>query len=314
VRFIQGGQWKTGPRTFYVQAVDDGGRVSPPVALTWWVRSPNNFLPTRRDSLPVDQKGRVLLIDNTFRTSANNAQVDTMFSNTLDRNLPTKNYSILRLEFNSAALSSARDLAQTMRQFDAVVWYRGYDTSNSFTGPVLAAFQDSVGAYLDNGGRFFLEGLNLTEGRQNPSFPTPPLRADFVARYFGNPTPALHFDGALGDSSVAWGNRNQNDPSPTTFRSSTLQDSLRLTGSSFPASLRAFIPLDTTQVSLWAKPGALSPPNPIQVAVALNVKQASGGRAMIVCFPLREGFILYRHPSHVLAKLLFHPTGGLFAP
>jgi hypothetical protein len=35
---------------------------------------------------------------------------------------------------------------------------------------------------------------------------------------------------------------------------------------------------------------------------------------MLVGFTLREGQVAYRSPSHILAKLLFHATNGLFAP
>src|SRR5205823_374835 len=142
--------------------------------------------------------------------ATNNAAVDTLFSNTLDRNLPLRNYSILRLEFNSGAIRSASDLAQTLRQFDAVIWYRGYDVSNTNTTPVLAAYQDQVGAYLEQGGRFMVEGLNLVQGGQPSTFPGPPLRADFIDRYFNHPLPAQYFSASIGDSSVAWGDRNNN--------------------------------------------------------------------------------------------------------
>jgi len=303
-RFIQNGLWKSGPRTLNVRAVDDGGLVGPAATRTWYVRSPGLA------DMPATSRGRILLIDNSFRTAQNNQRVDTLYSNTLVRNLPAGTFSVLRLEYNNA-FRSARDLAQTFRQFDAVVWYRGYDT---FAATVLTAYQDSVGAYLEHGGRFYLEGLNMFEGPGiSSSIPPQMLKERFVTDYLNSSGQWKYFSQSVGDSSVVWGTRASTDIVPTQLRSSSLADSLRFSG--FPTNLRAFVARDTVDVAFWAKPGSMDPPVIAdQMAVVMNVRQPSGGRFMVVPFPLRDALITYASPSRLLAKLLFHPTGGLLAP
>lgn len=310
-RFVQGGQWRSGPRTFFVQAVDDGGQVGPPAGRTWYVRSPGQLATGPVVNMPVTQKGRVLLVDNSFRTAQNNGQVDTLFSNTLLRNLPAGTYSILRLEYNNV-FRTPRDLAQTFRQFDSVIWYRGFDT---FVATVLTANQDSIAAYLDHGGRFFLEGLNMFEGPGIPAT-TPPqmLRESFVARYLDCYQQWKFYNPFIGDSSVVWGTRKFDDVAPTTLRSSSMADSIRFNG--FPSNLRAFVPKDSTEVAFWAKPGAysLEPPQAEQMALIMNARQPSGGRFMVVPFPIRDSRVGYTSPARLLAKLIFHSTAGFLAP
>ena len=303
-RFVQGGLWKSGPRKLYVQAVDDGGQLGRPDSIQWYVRSPGLV------DMPSTSRGRVLLVDNAFHTSQNNARVDTLYSNTLSRNLPAGTFSILRLEYNNA-FRTAEDLAQTFRQFDAVVWYRGYDT---FAATVLTAYQDSVGAYLDHGGRFYLEGLNMFEG---PGLPTgtvqPMMRNDFVLNQLHCVAQRMYFNTGVNDSSVAWGNRNNNDALPPDFRSSAMADSFRLTSALVPG-IRTFVPGDSNNVAFWAKPNALQPAIPENMAVIMSVPQPSGGRFVVVPLPIREALLTYASPARILAKLLFHPTQGLMAP
>jgi hypothetical protein len=288
-----------------VRAVDDGGQLGPPDSLRWYVRSPGLV------DMPATTKGRILLVDNAFRTSTNNQRVDTLFSNTLVRNLPAGTFSILRLEYNNAFRTPA-DLAQTFRQFDAVVWYRGYDT---FASTVLSANQDSVAAYLDHGGRFFLEGLNTFEGvGVSSAFANPMLHESFVTNQLHCIRQRLCFSSAIGDSSVGWGNRGSGDVLPPDFRSSSMADSMRLTGFVSIPGIRAFLPVDTTDVAFWAKPNALEPPVPENMAVVMSVRQPSGGRFVVVPLPLREAQVIYASPSRLLAKLIFHPTAGLMAP
>lgn len=308
-RFVQGGMWKNGPRTLSVQAVDDGGQVGPAATRTWYVRSPGSS-PVGPADIPATTRGRILLIDNSLRTALNNQRVDTLYSNTLLRNLPNGTYSILRLEYNNA-FRSAQDLAQTFRQFDAVVWYRGYDLAIS---TVLTAFQDSVGAYLDHGGSFYLEGLNMFEGPGLPSNnPAPMLRETFITNQLHCLGQRRYYSQSLSDSSVAWGNLNNDAIPPPDFRSSALADTFRLTSALTP-EIRVFVPLDTTDVAFWAKPNALVPQIPENMAVIMNVRQPSGGRFMVVPLPVRHALLTYVSPSRILAKLIFHPTAGLLAP
>ena len=307
-RFVQGGFWKSGPRTFSVQAVDDGGQVGPAATRTWYVRSPGYPGP----DMPVTQRGKILLIDNSFRTAANNQRVDTLYSNTLARNLPAGTYSILRLEYNNA-FRTAQDMAQTFRQFDAIVWYRGYDV---FASTILTAYQDSVAAYLDHGGRFYLEGLNMFEGPGLPSGTQPSmLRESFITNQLHCVAQRKYFNPVLADSSVAWGSLTSTANPPPDFRSSSMADSMRLTGSAtLVPEIRAFVPTDSNDVAFWAKPNALQPAVPENMAVIMSVRQPSGGRFMVVPLPVREALLTYVSPARILAKLLFHPTNGLLAP
>ena len=67
-------------------------------------------------------------------------------------------------------------------------------------------------------------------------------------------------------------------------------------------------------MTFWAKPGSMSPPEPEQMAIVMNARQPSGGRFMVVPFPIRDALLTYASPARLLAKLIFHPTGGLLAP
>ena len=83
--------------------------------------------------------------------------------------------------------------------------------------------------------------------------------------------------------------------------------------------MRVFVPNDTNQVAMWAKPNALEPAIPENLAIAMTVRQPSGGRVVAVSFPVRQTFPAasnprYAQPWVILQKLLFHPTAGLLAP
>src|SRR5262249_8060866 len=80
-RFLQGGTYRSGPRTLYLQAVDDGGLSGPLDSTTWYVRAPARVLD------PVTQRGRVLIIDDSRRISANSNDfgVDTLSANSFPR-------------------------------------------------------------------------------------------------------------------------------------------------------------------------------------------------------------------------------------
>jgi hypothetical protein len=81
--------------------------------------------------------------------------------------------AIMRLQ-NKTPFRSAMDVQQTFQQFEAVIWYRANETSFS---SFLHDYQTGIEGYLDNGGKLFLEGLYLIEGRNavgalSPSFVT----------------------------------------------------------------------------------------------------------------------------------------------
>src|SRR5262249_40849463 len=140
---------------------------------------------------------------------------------------------------------STQDLAQTLRLFDAVVWYRG--TQGGFSR-VMRDYQDGLATYLDGGGKVMIESLNLIEGtsvadqediggglhRGGGS-----LRLDWVSRYLGSNGLINAPLRGRADSTVSWSivqaltdypdapadstPRNR----PIVLRSSTLQDSLK---------------------------------------------------------------------------------------
>ena len=121
-RFLQGGEYLSGLRTVYVQAVDDGGRAGPPSSMTWYVRAPAEVL--------TNHQGRLLIVDEVPSTGSNNALFDAFYKSVADL-LPAGTYSVLRPQYNTRIFRSERDVAQTLRQFQAVLWYRGGETTVS---------------------------------------------------------------------------------------------------------------------------------------------------------------------------------------
>ena len=163
-RFLVGGQYTTGPRTLYVRGIDDGGMAGPIDSVVWQVKKP-----------VVGNRARLLIVDDVPRTTAANSQTDTLYTNTAARNIPLDSYTVLRLDFNQPFLS-AKDLEQTFKLFETVIWYRGNLTSVSTT---LRNYQDGVGPYLESGGRFYLDGLYLFSGLNAPGA----LREEFAQKY-----------------------------------------------------------------------------------------------------------------------------------
>ena len=141
-RFLQGGDVPArGRAPLYVQAVDDGGSSGPATSMTWYVRAPAAVLE--------NNQGRLLVVDEVPSTGANNYLFDAFYKSVADL-LPAGTYSVLRPQFNPDIFRSGRDVAQTFRQFQAVLWYRGGETTVS---PWLRSYQDSIGGWLDAGGK-----------------------------------------------------------------------------------------------------------------------------------------------------------------
>jgi predicted small lipoprotein YifL len=303
-QFLQDGVLKTGPRWMKIQAIDDGGMVSTIDSTQWMVRSPGSG-----GRLP--NTGRLLLIDDQPANWGRNSQnytADTLYYNTAARNLLPEQYSLLQLEYNSPFRSSA-DLLQTFRQFDAVVWYiGGVDVLwvNWTTRNTLAAYQDAIGSYLESGGSLYLEGLNLID--------TPlahgPLRSDFMTSYLGSDFLFRNQVGVVrSDSSADW-SIQKND------KLVTLQgDSLRF-GSAIANGLRCFGVRNASYGIVWAPNLPVSSPSlppvdilPFSVPVAVSVPQASGGRCVMVTFPLQQtsntnpAYRIYQNSHKFLAKV-----------
>ena len=324
-RFLEGSPrtYRTGYRTLFVQAVDDGGLSGPAVSMRWFVRAPSPVLD------PTTLHGRLLVIDDSRSTSNSNFGVDTMYANVCARaasanpynelthpayvQLPAGTFSILRLQFSNP-FRSARDLMQTFRQFDAIVWYRGYETEIS---PTMQTYQDSIGVFIQGGGRLLLEGLYLIEGHN--CFGT--LREDFVTRYMNCQRLYQQYDSGTQDSTVGIGvNTTAN------LHSRMYADTLmRMQRPSYPdltpPGIRAFVPFDVSQVAASAdSSGLLSPTDPQPpLPLAMTVNRFPG-RLIVVTFPIRS--VLPPPPSNrslfsswrLLHRMLFQSPNGLLAP
>jgi hypothetical protein len=279
-RFLQddtSGQptYKSGPRTLYVQAVDDGGLAGPPASMTWFVRAPAAVLGP-------DLRGEVLLIDGVPPTGTVDATYDNFYLRGITNRLPANRMSVLRPWINRRMFRSPRDFAQTLRQFEAVVWYRGQETTFD---SLLYSNRDSLEAWLDAGGNLYLDGLYLiaglnTSGALDPSFVERRLRSSGM---FNN------LNGS--DSTAGWNNQNTRGS-----RSWIYGDTIRFTGilpvipvTGSTPGVRAFISTDTSTVALWARPNALSPANSFEMPVGISAVQPGGGRLILISFPLRIG-------------------------
>jgi len=300
-RFLQNSTYKSGRRTLYIQAVDDGGRSGPPSTMTWYVKAPAAVLE--------NNQGRLLVIDEVPTGGQNNALLDGFYGQTIPQLLPAGTYSVLHAECNYGGCSacyacdpricrifrSARDFAQTLRQFKAVLWYRGGEATVS---PWLRDFQDSLGVWLDGGGKLYLDGLYLVEGLNTAGA----LREEFLRDRLGSTglfNCYANVRGAVKDSTAGWGFHS--GPPATAFRSSVYRDSLYALADSWSMSglsggVRGFVVTDTNFVVLWALEGqqdqtinrGLDPPNVgFQVPVGVTVPQGMNGRIVLMSIPLR---------------------------
>lgn len=254
------GNFESRPYTIHVRPVDDGGRAGPVTSRTWQVRAP-----------VTGTRARLLLVDDVPTTNTANFATDTLYQNTAARNLPAGTWSVLRLQ-SSQPFRSALDVQQTFALFEAVIWYRGSQTNFS---TLLRDYQDGISAYLDNGGRFMIEGLHLTEGYGTNG----PLRESFVRDHLATDFLHRNYNSTTQDSSVAWGIGNA-----AVLRSTVYADSLRL-GAIFDG-LRAFAVQDTDDVALWARAGTLTQVTTLDLPVGVSAPQPSGGRAIMITVPL----------------------------
>jgi hypothetical protein len=289
---IAGAYPSTRPRQAFLRAIDGGGRISGWDSIRWVVRAPSS----------VGVHPRLLLIDDVPSSNPANFGVDTMWSNNVARDLPAGSFSILRLE-STQPFRSQKDLLQTCRLFDGVVWYR--HTQGTFS-TLLNSYQDALAAYLDGGGKLMLEGRNLIEGENS----TGPLRGDWVTRYLGSN--ALIRAGIPGrtDSTVSWSiSPGYIDTVNSVgvlrniiLRSPAYRDSMW--NRSGVEGLRGFEVRDTNYVALWAADSALSPrvPRSIPVAVTVPVPENRNDRGRVVLFslPIRGANGFFNAPTILL--------------
>jgi hypothetical protein len=268
-RFLVGGQYTSGPRTLYVRGIDDGGMAGPLDSVTWQVKKP-----------VAGSRARLLIVDDVPRTTAANTLIDTLYTNTANRNIPLDSYTVLRLDFNQPFLS-AKDVEQTFKLFETVIWYRGNLTTVSTT---LRDYQDGVGPYLEAGGRFYLDGLYLFSGVNAPGA----LREEFAQRYLNCDGFLKCFQtvqGGFTDSTIGWGNVNGSVFRSTMFADSSRQQQLGAAAGE-AGGLRVFRVRNNAQVALMAPPGTLTPTRPDSLVVGVSVAQPSGGRAIILGIPM----------------------------
>jgi len=307
-RFLQGGTYQSGLRTVYVQAVDDGGSAGPIGSTSWYVRAPATAMRNNR--------GRLLVIDDipsTGPNSTNKPLYDAFYQGVIQSAVPAKlpagSWSVLRTESNAGMFRTASDFAQTLRQFEAVLWYRGQGTGIS---SLLQSYQDSLGAWLDGGGRLYVDGLFLVEGLRTPGA----LSAAFMNAHLGSDFLFNTTSTSLGDSTAGWNNK-----STSILRTSVYTDVIRTlipmptTGSPLnQTGIRAFGVRDTSTVALWAMAGQLDPPNVgYEVPVGVTVPQLNSGRIVLISLPLRSGSPA--PATRILNHVLFDPPPlGLLPP
>ena len=308
-QFLQGGQLRDTVRTAYIQAVDDGGMLSAVDSIRWRVRAP-----ATGGHFP--HYGRLLIIDDVPRAFSQNFSTDTIYYNTAARNLAPGEYSILQMDFTQP-FRSAKDLEQTLNLFDAVVWYIGGTADFRTYETTLANYKAGLAAYLDAGGNVYMDGQDLIQGPNARG----PLSNDFVSNYLGSDFLFQYYSSAVQDSTVGWSNAN-----PSYFVS-RWGDSLRVqqlataTGYSL-GGFRAFGVRDDQFTLISALPPPLpsllpSGILPLPVPVAVDVPQASGGRFLLVTFPLRGAstppggnpnyFAVHRFMAHVFQQLGLAP-------
>ncbi len=261
------------PRIVYVQPIDDGGLAGPVSLASWRVRKPVR-----------GTEARLLIIDDMPNDEAGAITTDNFYGNNIRINLPAGTYSTLRLE-TSQPFRSAKDLEQTCKLFQAVMWYRGSQTrtfsSKTPAGDValLSNYSSGLGAYLDGGGRLLLEGTNLVaQGIANGA-----LSQQFLSDHLGSDFLYQHFFTAA-DSTAAWGTTQ--GVGGTTLSTDVVADSLRFT--SLVGGLRAFALRDPSQGLFWAAPGALAENNAFPMAVAISVPHPNQGRAVAITFPMNR--------------------------
>lgn len=270
---IAGAYPTTRPRHAFIRAIDDGGRTSAWDSVRWVVRQPATVHPNLL--LIDDVPGATGPLDNPYWLAA--------------RNLPAGSVSILRLE-HTQPFRSVKDLAQTFRLFDAVIWYRGTQGQTGFFSGVMRDYQDGMALYLDGGGRLMLESLNLIEGRRTIGA----LRPDWVTRYMGS-SGLIHAPLAgEADTSAAWSiapGYTDTIPDPdvtyrSDLRSTVLGDSLR--NNINTNGLRGFAVLDTNRVMLWARDSTLSPlvNRDVPIGVTVPVAGTATGRLVVFTTPL----------------------------
>jgi hypothetical protein len=167
-------------------------------------------------------------------------------------------------------------MRQTFDLFDIVVWHRAASGQIS-PSAVLRDYQDGVGGFLDNGGTFVVEMLNLV---QAPGA-TGALRMDWVERY-------LNCDSLI-QHPLQQGQTSEFDFSlnGTGVLTSALYDHLLQPLQTPAGGSRGFAVRDTHDVALWAPVGTLIDTLPEPIPLGVRALQPAGGQAIAMAFFLR---------------------------
>lgn len=282
--FLRNGRWRTEARTAYVQAVDVGGRTSVIRSATWQVRAP------APDTLLL--KGRLLVVDDITSSGTNgdpSGNYDRFYDAAVTRSgIPANSWSLVNLE-TVRAFRSSKDLEQSLELFDAVVWYRGSARFDANRDTLLARHSDALGAYLDGGGKLYLEALDMVAsgtavGLLSEGFMRSYLASDFLYRNKST---------ASNDSTVIWSiSRAYIDTvggAPVTHpailhSSGVFTDSLR--SNAILGGLRAFGVRDTHDVVLWARDSALTERQAFDAPVAVRASAGGGGLVVATSVPI----------------------------
>ncbi len=290
-RFLQGGTYKDGFRTLYVRAIDDGGMAGPPDTVRWFVRQPRPGAGALGST-----HARLLIVDDVPKGANSGFRNDTLFYNAANRAVGVGNWSVLQLE-TTIPFHSAKDMEQTFKLFDAVVWYRG----GEITIPnILFNYQDGLGAYLTSGGKLFLEGLYLFRGLNAEGG----LTDDFATQYLDCDGFRKCFQNALQDSSIGWGNSNGSKFFSTMYADSSLQQGLSSRTSPSTPGVRVFNVRQKSEIAFVGAPGAVTPALAESLAVGVSVPQPNGGRAVIMTVPIETSLPVVNGPApRILAKI-----------
>lgn len=259
--FMNAGLLTSGPRTIWVQPVDDGGMMGNRDSMTWFVRAPLG-----------GNHGRLLLIDDLLSSNLfpGRFRYDSLYTNLAQRLLPGQ-VDIMRTEFTQP-FRSAKDIQQTFALFDAVVWYRG---PRADVTSYLANYQDGIDSSLASGGKLFLEAQNLFQGQNASGI----LKPSFLTRYLDTDYLVMNQITGRFDSTVTWGIGKD-----AVLWAPHSGDSLRtitLTG-----FVNAFAVRDPGEIAILAPAGTLDPANPVDLPVALTVRTPAGGRFIVTTIPL----------------------------
>ena len=256
-------------RTLHVQAIDDGGMAGNVDSVTWNVRRP-----------AMGSRARVLVLDDTYLSDPGHVRNDSLFINAVLRlNAVTRDQVAFVWLATMQPFKSAADVAQTLKEFDTVLWFHGYASQTYST--TLYNYYAGIGPFLDGGGKMYLESMSLVQG----AFTFGALPPGFLQTY-------AHIDGVFSHFAVPESLCTWSLPNRRVVRCPTLPDSLRNVyalggnGSYGPFGVNGFVTSNPSEIFMVAGADSLSEVNPIPFPIALNCPQKNNGRLIVSTYPL----------------------------